>query len=138
MGQFLLACAVVAVSSCVALAVWHYRDAFAFIAAALVGAIGLRVAWELLPFSSATRAAWKRGNELRKRDPLIGFNSILYAGIFLLANVSWDMGVADSFQASNLIVPSILILLGAIGISVRRFINLRNGPKRRLGAEYED
>lgn len=48
------------------------------------------------------------------------------------------MGVADSFQASNLIVPSILILLGAIGISVRRFINLRNGPKRRLGAEYED
>ncbi|MES2571628.1 MAG: hypothetical protein V4710_16435 [Verrucomicrobiota bacterium] len=116
--QVLTAFASLAICAGLAMALWHGRDLIAGVLFVLLILFGINLAWELLPFSAATRARWEHARQLAERYPSCRFRVMLWIGLGQAAPVAWRSYMRGSFDPWEFVVSGFLICAGMISSAV--------------------
>jgi hypothetical protein len=117
-GQALLALAALGLGVGVALAVWHGRDVIAAFLFVVLVLLAFQVAWELLPFSAATRARWARARELAERYPSYRFQAAFWIGLGHAVSLLCRVASGSGFEPWSLAPAGFFIGVGLIAYTV--------------------
>ena len=123
-GRLLLAVGTAALFCGAAYTAWHERELAAWCVAAWLVAYGLKLAWDLLPISEATRTRWADQSKMAQGCPAGKYRSLLWFGI-VFAFVQWlGLGGNKSHGWFLYIFPGVLVVVGLVShILCRRYVN---------------
>ncbi len=116
--QVLVAVGSLALCVGLAFALWHGRDLIAGILFVCLVIFGINLAWELLPFSAATRARWEHSKQLADRYPSYRFRVALWIGVVQAAPGLWRSFTKGSFNPAEFAVSGFLVCVGSISYAV--------------------
>jgi uncharacterized membrane protein YfcA len=125
--RFFIAVAVVALSFGAAYVCWQARDIIVALLAVALVILGLRFAWELLPFSEQTRSRWTHNRELAERYPSYRWRNALWVGLAMTAIRLWDLYLRQQFDLWQLALPAVFIVIGAVSTVIWHTRHQQNG-----------
>jgi hypothetical protein len=120
-ARILLSLVLLATSIGVIVALWKGRDLVAALLILALVIFSTNFAWELLPFSVATRARWQRSRQLDKLYPIRQYRVALWVGIGMAAPRIWQACRGGQLGAQELLVPLVFTLIGLIAHIIWHF-----------------